>query len=306
MRGPGRALLPLLLLFGCGPALDAPDAWLDPPAASPEEDQRTLQVGPWEPDLPLDDDDAAPDDDDSAPLLCEDDHFEDNDAPGQAWPLESGLYPFLVLCDPDHFVLELQQGDTLQVDAGFDGSEGILDLWLIDPTGQPLGGDDERLDGETLELVVEVPGPWILAVELLEEAGEVPGAAYSLSLEVTALECDPGPFEPNDSDLAPWPMGQGSWTDLRVCPFEDDFFAVWLEPGHELLASIDFEEAEGDLDLTLFSPSLTLLDSSAGSAGEETVGAVAGSEGWHVLWVELADDFGPVPGAGYELAIDLP
>lgn len=296
-------ILPLLALLGCPPPPEPLDVWLEPPGDDAAEDHRPLEAGPGEFDPPLDDDDVASDDDDSAPGVCDDDHFEQNDTPDKAWPLEPGLYPFLVLCDADHFLIDLQEGDTLYVDLGWDGSEGLLGAGFLDPSGQPPG-DAPRLEGQTLELVADSSGGWTLSVELLEDAGDVPGAAYSLALEVVPLECDPGAFEPNDSDLAPWPMEPGSFDDLNLCPFEDDFFAVWLEPGEALLATVAFEPDEGDLDLSLFNPSLALLDTSDGVGAWEEVAATATSAGWHVLWAELVTDSGP-PGLSYALEIDL-
>ena len=305
MRGPAPLVLGLLGLFACTPAPPTSDVWLDDEEPDDPDVSRILQVGPGEADLPQDDDDIVGDDDDQA-AVCEDDHFEDNDHPGEALPLEPGVYPFLVLCDPDHFVLDLQAGDTLRVDLGFDGSEGQPWLQLSDPAGVPLDLDDARLEGITLEVVVDVSGPWTLELDLAEDLGEVPGVGYSLSIDVTGLECDPGAFEPNDSDLAPWPMEAGGWSGLRVCPFEDDFFAVWLEPTDAVEASIDFDPQEGDLALSLFGPSLVPLDGAAGVAGTASVGATATASGWHVLWVELVADSGQETGVAYELAIALP
>ena len=299
------SLLLVLALVACAPLADVDDAWLGPPEVPPGEEARLLQVSSEGPTPPNDDDDVVPDDDDSAATACEDDHFEPNHSAEQGWPIEPGLYPFLVSCDPDYFVLDLVEGDVLRVDLGFDGAHGGVALWLGDPTGQSVL-DEERLEGEPWSVVVDVAGLWTVAVEQLEDEAAQPGVAYSLSVDVTALQCDPGPFEPNDSDLAPWPMGQGSWAGLRVCPFEDDFFAVWLEPGHGLEAAVAFDPVEGDLVLTLFGPSLVLLDSGEGDGGIETVAVTATVAGWHVLWVELVQDGGAEAGVPYVLTIDLP
>lgn len=100
---------------------------------------------------------------------------------------------------------------------------------------------------------------------VLPACGDVPAAC-----DPPDPGCSEDSFEDNDTLGAASPvtgtvMGQ-------VCADDDDFFEIAIEPGMQLDVSLEFVDADGDLDLSLLSSAGTILASSAGTANVETVG----------------------------------
>ncbi len=90
--------------------------------------------------------------------------------------------------------------------------------------------------------------------------------------------CEADVFEPNAS---PYEEGAvpieavvepGEYDGLVACQGDDDWYAVALEPGQRLTAGIDFDPADGDLEMALYAPDgNAVLDESTGLQGREEV-----------------------------------
>lgn len=92
-------------------------------------------------------------------------------------------------------------------------------------------------------------------------------------------------LEDNDAlDGAPR-LPPGEYDDLVVCPGDDDYYAVYLRAGESIGATIQFTNADGDLDLMLFDPSGAMVAESRGTGDDETVSHDATTEGEHVVRV---------------------
>jgi phage baseplate assembly protein gpV len=105
------------------------------------------------------------------------------------------------------------------------------------------------------------PGPYWVLVEA-DADGDVTESnednnVGGVDLTVAKL-CLPDALEPNDllGPAAPYapvvapPGAEG----LALCPFEIDWYAVTVPAGKALRAAIDFDPAEGDLDLRVYDP----------------------------------------------------
>lgn len=100
---------------------------------------------------------------------------------------------------------------------------------------------------------------------VLPACGDVPAAC-----DPPDPGCVDDGFEDNDSIGA---ASAAAGTIMgQVCADDDDFFEIAVDPGMQLDVSLDFVDADGDLDLSLLSSTGTILASSAGTSDSETVG----------------------------------
>ena len=97
---------------------------------------------------------------------CQDDAFEENDTLAGA----RGLLPpesfNATICagDDDLFVVELGEGETIQVSVGFSHAEGDLDLTLTGPGGARVAESATSDDGEVIVHEAEASGPHLVRV----------------------------------------------------------------------------------------------------------------------------------------------
>ncbi len=94
---------------------------------------------------------------------------------------------------------------------------------------------------------------------------------FKQPITVASSRVDDG-YENNDSSgtasTVSAPFGP---TLLQACPNDDDWFRVFVNAPHGIAASISFTHANGDVDMQMFDPSLTLVDSSTGTTDSESV-----------------------------------
>ncbi len=75
-------------------------------------------------------------------------------------------------------------------------------------------------------------------------------------------QCENDPFEPNDGVGAATALEEGSYADCKICPEDEDWYAVQLPAGHWLGAGIFYTRANGQLEIDLFAADgSTLLQS---------------------------------------------
>ncbi|MGE0787358.1 MAG: PPC domain-containing protein [Sandaracinaceae bacterium] len=92
-------------------------------------------------------------------------------------------------------------------------------------------------------------------------------------------------LESND-ELASAPrLPPGEYADLVVCPSDDDYYGFFLRMGQRLDVTIQFRQADADLDLELYDAAGALLDSSASVTDDEMVSYPAPADGEVVLRV---------------------
>jgi len=287
------------------PAADDDDA-VDPEEDDPEEEEPDgiPEEDEEDPDDPEEEEEPAEEDLPAPDAVCTDDNHEENDDAASAGSLLQGYYGALAACDDDWYAYDLLAGDQFSIELSGAVGEGDLDLYLYDGAGNLVqsstGGPDE-----SFEHVAATNGTYLVLVEFVADAGPELGVPYTMSVGWVENDCANDGFEPNDTDLAPWPVPAGVMT-LNVCPSGDDFFAVWLETGETLTAEIAFDSAEADLDLTLYSTGGVWVATSSTGTDVETVSVTATLPGYHNVWIELVADFGSELGSPYELELDAP
>ena len=131
----------------------------------------------------------------------------------------------------------------------------------------------DQADGDYIVIVQADSG------NAVEEADEDDNTAFG-DLRVDADEaCAPDGLEPNVSpfeagdDALPRVIEAGAYANLFSCRGDDDWYAVDLAEGQSLQVTVNFQNAEGDLDVVLYGPDgQTVVQESAGFADVEQVG----------------------------------
>ena len=257
-----------------------------------------------------DDDDSGDDDDDddSTPEVCVDDAFEDNDSLAVSAGIVAGAWPALAACpgDDDYYSLNLEEGETLDVDLAFAHDEGNLDLRLVDPDGAVVALSLSADDDEQASWQAEQDGFHFIRVNLLADTGTSPGNTYDLDIALEAPPCVDDGLEENDAEADAVPMVDGGTLDLRVCDSDDDWYAISMAPGDELGAFVFFDHTEGNVDLELYDTTSAVVAVSVSSTDNEAIsGFVASLPGDHLLRVTLTSDAGVVPGNSYDMDLQL-
>ncbi|RAL20426.1 hypothetical protein DL240_16610 [Lujinxingia litoralis] len=145
-----------------------------------------------------------------------------------------------------------------------------------------------------------------LAVALLDSPGvyvvRASGdeIAYHIRAFVEGASCADAALEPNDAAAMATLVEEDfvGWTELAICEPDDvDLYAVELLRGDELDVLVTFSHAQGDLDLTLFSPAQS-TEASLGGEGvvrswssddDEELSHTAAESGFYYLRVESTE-----------------
>ena len=138
----------------------------------------------------------------------------------------------------------------------------------------------------TPQLAEDMPGPWAPASEdnsgtrrlgTFSDWGKA--AAVPQDRPANARLCTDDSEEENDTCSAAVTIPEGVYDDLKICPYDQDWFEVDLSAGETLSVTIQFLHADGDLDMSLYDGDcVTLLDFSNSTDDNEQLvhTAVAG------------------------------
>ena len=230
---------------------------------------------------------------------CMDDAREPNNSFLTASTAVSGQSYAGLICpdDADLFEVTLSAPSEVRATLSYTYSAGDLDLYLLDSTGNPLDTSVGVSDSEEVSALVPAAGSVYLSVfgASAEDVG-----SYSLNLTVTpsALPADVcvDRFDPNDSiDGARSLSLPAIYESLVVC--EPDFYHITLAEGQTIQITTQFVHADGDLDISLFSPSDVSVAVSFGYTDTESITYTvpAGGAGVYTLDVHLFRSEGPQP-----------
>ncbi len=219
--------------------------------------------------------------------VCEDDGREDDDAPFAGQLLEPGTYSGQICSGDTDFIQFIANGggETLQADLAFIDADGDLGLRLYDQDGTTvLAEANSATDNERILQAIEEAGIYFLEVfgDGLEQN------AYELTFEFVDICNDE--FEPNNSFEEAAVITAGTYEDLDLCrPDTDpnDFFAIDLLAGQTINITVNFIDAEGDIDITLFDIDEVELDRSSGVIDTENVTATVDADTTVFLQVRL-------------------
>jgi len=215
---------------------------------------------------------------------CREDGYEDNDSQAAATLVTAGTYGGQICtADEDWFAVNLNAGDTLDVNLLFTHANGDLDLQLRAPDGTVLRTSASVDDNEEiLGYVVANAGRYALRVRGYSGAEN----SYRLSIAVTPVVpvCPEDGYEDNDTQATATTY-PGDPVVGQICAGDVDFFKIALNVGDALTASLAFTHADGDIDLYLYGPTGNLIDWSVSTTNSESIAYTATAAGTYAVRV---------------------
>jgi len=191
------------------------------------------------------------------------------------------------------FAVDLQQGAELTATIHFPHGDGDLDLEIYAPNESTMGRSDSMDDNEAVSVEAPTDGTYYIrpygfadATNEYELEVEVAGGSDEMGNdEETEVSENPlvSPDEPGgDFDTAP-PVPEGRHGPFEISGGESHYFAVDLEEGEELTATIHFSHADGDLDLAVHDPNEANRENRISTTDDETVSVSATSAGRYYI-----------------------
>jgi hypothetical protein len=213
-----------------------------------------------------------------------DDIYEENDDFPEAKLLTSGSYN--LICDgsdSDFFNVTIQVDKTIEVQALFDDDEGDIDLFLYDTSQTIVNSSYSTSDDEQVSYTAPTTGNYTIKIEQWTPYQEY--QPYTLIIE----DGNDDSFEDNDvwGDAAEI-NNNTLYTDL-ICK-DPDFYEFWATDGWLINVTIEFNYAEGDLDLYLYSETGVLYEASYTATSNENVLFSANYSGWFIVEVYNYED----------------
>lgn len=244
---------------------------------------------------------------------CTTDAFEDNDAYGDAAFISDGTETGLNVCtgDDDFYRLLVSGGDTVTAEVTFNHAEGDIDLALLGLFGIPLNRSSTSNNTERVSYTFQNGGFAAIQVTLYADSGSTPGNPYTLNVTVTSGGTNPPPTctedsrEPNDASSSATAISAGATNNLVSCPSNDDFYRLALTAGDQVSLTVQFIDAEGDIDAEIRDPAGTIVASGTTNTDNETLTFTAASTGNYVLRAFLYGDAGSTPGNTYALSTNI-
>ena len=210
-------------------------------------------------------------DDSRVTLLPPPDPFEPNDTPGSCTLVALDFAaPNLSLhetTDEDYFCFLIATVSTVDVRVEFSHLDGDIDLELLDAAGTLIAESRTQQD---VERVSEALSPRQYRARVFSPTGQPNAYAIEIQAQGNLL---PDPYEPNDDpgNCAPVSLdfsASGLTLDVR---FDEDFFCFSLTSASNLVVTVSFVHADGNLDLMLLDPSATPLAESRTQQSVETI-----------------------------------
>ena len=224
------------------------------------------------------DDDCNPD---TADLLgqCVDDPLEGergNAIRELAFPVIDGntrelQYEDLILCpyDEDWYVVQVQEGDGLEVDIFFRHADGNIDVRLYrlasDSSIELVDTSRSESDDETVYLRrdAEGPGRYFVQVFRPKQSDDVFSYDMTVSIFTDCFDDVRGPAgEHNDTRLTAStmpPFGERR----QVCDYDDDWYRFTVDRLENSRIDLLFDHSQGDLDMALYDTQGQRLSTSA-------------------------------------------
>ena len=110
--------------------------------------------------------------------------------------------------------------------------------------------------------------------------------AEEMTLGQRAAICPPDDeFEDNDSTSTATPLTAGLQIAGIVCPGDQDWFGISVVAGEVISATMKFNHADGDLDMTLYDPTDFLVDNASSESDNEIITHTATQSGIYKLQV---------------------
>jgi hypothetical protein len=252
---------------------------------------------------PVDPDAGPPLTQDAGPVVCEEDAYEDNDARQDAVVLAQQAAVTAMFCgeDDDWFAVQAQAGCAVAVRVVFNPDDGDLDVLLYDPSGALVASGQTLGDEENLNIVASSAGAYAARVRG-SDRDIIP---YALTITATCpedLSCpDDDALEDNDNASSTSALASGVAADAIACPSDEDFYAVPVDVGCIADLSVNFTDADGDIDVELRRADGTVAGASRTVTDNERVLKVVTAPGMNVRVVLFGSD---TDGNAYRIRAD--
>ncbi len=193
----------------------------------------------------------------SCQAACVDDAYEDND--GYDHPnvqdMAPGLYSGLQLCgdgttgdDEDFYGLLLTDPTLVTASLLFSHDDGDIDLKLLDEDGATLASSLSVTDNESISRCLEA-GLYFLRVYSYDWSIN---NSYDLQISEQGC-CVDDSLEENDGALEAMPVQDDDLIeDLKICPDDEDWFAIDVPANGTLVVDVLFDQVTYDDDLDVF------------------------------------------------------
>ena len=191
-----------------------------------------------------------------------DDVWEDNDDCNTSLALNNlpmnTAVPLVVKPDDyDYFVVQLAPDDTLNVDISFDTSGLTLGLFLraqfCASTLESEIGNSGGFESFSFRNTAGIFQTYLVVVEAVP--GSATCANYDLTWEVVP-QAEPcaldDAFEQNDFMCGAVPITTGFYPSLVVGDGDPDFYSIDLDSSRPNVVALEFNNAQGDLDLFVY------------------------------------------------------
>jgi len=186
-----------------------------------------------------------------APVVCEVDSLEPNNAPLEAVPLIDADLS-VSIGDPDWFTLDVPAGRQVVVSASFDPADIELELELGDAANEPVSTTNPAVFfNPSADAVTAYLGAWVSPVG--------PGVCGAYSVETIEVDCQgDDAFEPNPDIGAAASLVDGA--GLVLVPEDEDYFRLGTVPaGGMVRNTLVFTGIDADIDTQLLGASGEVL-----------------------------------------------
>jgi len=242
---------------------------------------------------------------------CMTDAYEPNDTSATATPIAAGILSTLWVCssDTDYFTFTAVAGEMLSFDLNFLPNEGDIAATLMDAQGNALATSLSHSNGGSLTYTTVSAGTFVLQVYLSSDSGTVNGNAFSLDAQLgtSPTSCSTDQFEPNNSRSTAATVSNRAYVGLYSCysSNDPDYYIINVTSGDRITIRLDFDHAEGDIDLRLYEPGSfsSVTDSVTVMDPEEISSYQAQMSGAYVIKVTQFLDTGTFPGNIYTMSI---
>ena len=218
-----------------------------------------------------------------------DDSLEDNDLCTAPRVILAGSFPalFVSRTDLDYYRITVQPGQILTAGAS-NTTVGAVDVAIFDASCNVL---DDPGFGTAEVSTIGAAGPTDFIVEVTMDDFALSNCTeYDLDLFIVPDPCSlpPDAFEDNDDCAGAVSLGDGLYTGLTVFDNDNDYFTFSLDAGATLTADIFFFDANADVDLYLWDPSVECDTNVAGTAGAFLVRGFSASDDENVTYTNAS------------------
>ena len=220
----------------------------------------------------------------------DDDWMEENDGFWSAWYIDPSYYPGLILdhSDEDWFMINLADGDVLDVRIFYNDYQGNLELELYSPSNTFKAGSYSDNYDEFISFIIDQTGEWRIRVYHADEDSRVD---YDLDIWIKDdfYEFNNYPqdiYKDHPSVLA---EDEHTWlSDLHGLAVQEDhdWYIIDITPGFEhLVLELSFNHSLGNIDVGIYDEWGTFIIGNTSMTNDEHINYVVPHPGLYAIHV---------------------